>query len=64
VIAAIGASLVAASIRAAPAGWVAPTGLDPTSLYHLAQIPALVLLARAVGRGAAEDATVAAPRPV
>lgn len=42
------ASMAAAAIRAAPPGLVDPTGLDPTSLYHLAQIPALVLLARAV----------------
>jgi hypothetical protein len=46
---AIVASLAAAAIRAAPTGWVAPTGLDPTSLYHLAQIPGLILLAWAVG---------------
>lgn len=46
---AIVASMVAAAIRAAPPEVVAPTGLDPTSLYHLAQIPGLVLLARAVG---------------
>lgn len=47
VIVALVASMVAAVIRAAPADLVAPTGLDPTSLYHLAQIPGLVLLARA-----------------
>lgn len=45
---AIVASMAAAAIRAAPPGLVEPTGLDPTSLYHLAQIPGLVLLARAV----------------
>ena len=47
VMVALVASMVAAVIRAAPADLVAPTGLDPTSLYHLAQIPGLVLLARA-----------------
>jgi hypothetical protein len=51
---AIVASMAAAAIRAAPPGLVEPTGLDPTSLYHLAQIPGLVLLALAVvGSGAA-----------
>ncbi len=47
VLVAIVASMMAAAIRAAPADLVAPTGLDPTSLYHLAQIPGLVLLTRA-----------------
>jgi hypothetical protein len=42
---AIVASMIAAAIRALPADLVEPTGLDPTSLYHLAQIPGLVLLA-------------------
>ena len=46
---AIVASMAAAAVRAAPPELVAPTGLDPTSLYHLAQIPGLVLLAWAVG---------------
>jgi hypothetical protein len=46
---AILASMAAAAIRAAPPGLVELTGLDPTSLYHLAQIPGLVLLAWAVG---------------
>ena len=41
---AIVASVVAAVIRALPADLVAPTGLNPTSLYHLAQIPGLILL--------------------
>ncbi len=48
---AILASMAAAAIRAAPPDMVAPTGLDPTSLYHLAQIPGLVLLAAAAGGG-------------
>lgn len=55
---AIVASMAAAAIRAAPPSLVEPTGLDPTSLYHLAQIPGLVLLAWAVAspRGPAGDA--------
>ncbi len=47
VMVAIIASMLAAVIRAAPADLVAPTQLDPTSLYHLAQIPGLLLLTRA-----------------
>jgi hypothetical protein len=41
---AIVASTGAAIVRALPPDLVDPTGLDPTSLYHLAQIPGLVLL--------------------
>lgn len=44
---AIVASIGAAVIRGLPSDLVDPTGLDPTSLYHLAQIPGLVLLYRA-----------------
>jgi hypothetical protein len=44
---AILASIGAAVVRALPPDLVGPTGLDPTSLYHLAQIPGLVLLYRA-----------------
>ena len=44
---AILASIGAAVVRALPPDLVAPTGLDPTSLYHLVQIPGLVLLYRA-----------------
>jgi len=50
---AILASVVAAAIRAAPSDLVAQTGLDSTALYHLAQIPGLVLLAAAVAAGTA-----------
>jgi len=49
IVAALVASMVAASLRAMPPDLVAPTGLDPTSLYHLAQIPALVALFAAIG---------------
>jgi hypothetical protein len=52
---ALAASIVAGCTRALPADLTAVTGLDPTSLYHLAQIPAMVLLFAAL---------VAAPRPV
>ena len=41
---AIVASIAAAVIRALPPRLVDPTGLDPTSLYHLAQIAGLILL--------------------
>jgi hypothetical protein len=41
---ALGSSIVAGSLRALPAGVTESVGLDPTSLYHVAQIPAIVLL--------------------
>jgi hypothetical protein len=41
---ALGASAAAAGLRAAPEDVTALVGLDPTSLYHLAQIPGMVLL--------------------
>lgn len=56
VMVAILVSAGAGAIRALPADLVAPTGLDPTSLYHLAQIPGVWLLARA-----AETATSPGP---
>lgn len=49
---AIVASAAAAVIRALPPELVEPTGLDPTSLYHLAQIPGLILLYSAVANQA------------
>jgi hypothetical protein len=48
VLVALGASAAAAGLRAAPADVTALVGLDPTSLYHLAQIPGMVLLFAAV----------------
>jgi hypothetical protein len=48
VILAIAASGAAAGLRAAPGGVAGLVGLDPTSLYHLAQIPGMVLLYAAV----------------
>jgi hypothetical protein len=45
VIVAILASGAAAGVRALPPDVTELVGLDPTSLYHLAQIPGLVLLA-------------------
>jgi hypothetical protein len=42
--AALGASALAGCTRALPAGVTHVVGLDPTSVYHLAQIPAIVLL--------------------
>ena len=50
VIAALGASVFAGSTRALPAGVTEVAGLDPTSVYHLAQIPAMVLLCSALIR--------------
>jgi hypothetical protein len=45
---AITASGAAATAKLASAEFLRPVGLDPTSLYHLAQIPGLVLLYLAV----------------
>ena len=50
VLVAILVSTGAGVIRALPPDVVAPSGLDPTSLYHLAQIPGVWLLARAAAR--------------
>lgn len=47
------ASMVAATTRAMPPSWTARVGLDPTSLYHVAQIPGMILLYRALTRRAA-----------
>jgi hypothetical protein len=47
---ALAASIVAGSLRALPAGVTDSVGLDPTSLYHVAQIPAMVLLFLALTR--------------
>ena len=41
---ALGASVLAGCVRALPADVTQVVGLDPTSFYHLAQIPAMVLL--------------------
>ena len=49
VIAALVASMLAAAFRGLPADADPVPALDPTSLYHVAQIPGLVLLAWAVG---------------
>ncbi|HSI30854.1 MAG TPA: hypothetical protein VK951_05950 [Miltoncostaeaceae bacterium] len=48
VIVAILASGAAAGVRALPSDVTELVGLDPTSLYHLAQIPGLVLLYHAL----------------
>lgn len=53
VAAALAASMVAAVTRALPADVTETFGLDPTSLYHLAQIPGMVLLYLALTRRAA-----------
>jgi hypothetical protein len=41
---AIGASGAAAALKALDPEWLEPVGLDPTSVYHLAQIVGMVLL--------------------
>ena len=51
VILALAASGAAAGARAAPADVTSLIGLDPTSLYHLAQIPGMVLLFAALTGG-------------
>lgn len=48
---ALGASVLAGCTRALPNDATEVVGLDPTSLYHLCQIPAIVLLCWAVGNG-------------
>lgn len=45
---AIAASGAAAGLKALPAEWLSPIGLDPTSAYHLAQIVGMVLLYQAL----------------
>jgi hypothetical protein len=63
VIAALAASGGAAVFRALPHDLTGVLGLDPVSLYHLAQIPGLVLLAHALDRTPARRlATARAPR--
>lgn len=66
VILALAASGAAAGARAAPADAAGLVGLDPTSLYHLAQIPGMVLLFAALtgmwrSRHAASEPAAAAP---
>jgi hypothetical protein len=48
---ALGTSALAGCMRALPSSVTDKIGLDPTSVYHLAQIPPMVLLCRAVGNG-------------
>jgi hypothetical protein len=68
VIVALAASAAAAATRAAPADVTELVGLDPTSLYHLAQIPGMVLLYAALAsptwlrRGAAAASSMAPAR--
>ena len=68
-IVAILASGAAAGVRALPSDVTELVGLDPTSLYHLAQIPGMVLLYHALvaapqrqPRAAPAPAAVVAPR--
>ena len=62
VIVAILASGAAAGVRALPSDVTELVGLDPTSLYHLAQIPGLVLLYHALV-AAPQRQPQAAPAP-
>jgi hypothetical protein len=55
---ALGASIVAGCARAVPANFASVIGLDPISLYHLAQIPAMVLLFAALGGAPAPDVSL------
>jgi hypothetical protein len=48
VMVALVASMAAGAVRAMPAAWVPIPGFDPTALYHVAQIPGLILLSWAV----------------
>jgi hypothetical protein len=57
------ASGAAAVFRAMPHEWAEVVGLDPISLYHLAQIPGFVLLTRALLGRAPEAETRRAPYP-
>lgn len=62
VIAALGASAAAAGIRGLPPEVTGLVGLDPTSLYHVAQIPGMALLFVALaGAGARASAGPRAP---
>lgn len=66
VILAIAASGAAAGVRALPDDVTGLVGLDPTSLYHLAQIPGMVLLFAAVSgmwRSQRDPPALAAGRP-
>ena len=57
------ASGAAAVFRAMPHEWTEVVGLDPISLYHLAQIPGFVLLTRALLGRAPEPGARRAPYP-
>jgi hypothetical protein len=62
VIAALGASAAAAGIKGLPPDVTGLVGLDPTSLYHVAQIPGMALLFVALtGAGARASAGPRAP---
>lgn len=55
------ASGAAGAVRAAPAEATGLVGLDPTSLYHLAQVPGLVMLYLALTRPQAREGSRSAP---
>jgi hypothetical protein len=55
---ALGASVVAGCTRALPSDVAGVVGLDPISVYHVAQIPAMVLLFAALGGAPAPDVSL------
>jgi hypothetical protein len=59
---ALAASVVAGCSRALPARMTGTVGLDPTSLYHVAQIPAIVLLYAALVRRSTAGPAGSTPR--
>jgi hypothetical protein len=62
---ALAASVVAGCSRALPTRMTETVGLDPTSLYHVAQVPAIVLLyAALVRRAGATEPPPAVPESV
>jgi hypothetical protein len=64
VIVALAASGAAAGMRALPSDVTELVGLDPTSLYHLAQIPGMVLLFAAVAAAPQRQRSAAPAAPV
>ena len=64
VILALAASGAAAGVRALPADVTGLVGLDPTSLYHLAQIPGMVLLYAALATAPQRSLSAAPAGPV
>jgi hypothetical protein len=64
VVVALAASGAAAGVRALPSDLTELVGLDPTSLYHLAQIPGMVLLFVALAAAPQRQRSAAPAVPV